>query len=236
MEIDDGGMLFSLDKDEDAADQCTDSDASHDDLDKHAPDGPRDFAELQKWPELLVDQMKTAEDDNGEENIAFANSMFNCGFVLESDFAGTGGGEIGLTGVVDAFASEYGLESHASTYRSGDVGELQRRTLMHAGWEGPSHVTGDICHCVPSDGRRELNKLHTRAQRAFEEQNKSHSTAAAADVVGCSFMASVIAFLATVTFLGAQWCFKHKRRCTLHDPPSMGIRCMIAGTICKPFS
>ena len=237
MEVDDGCTLYSRDLG-DAVSDGTESNESADDSTYVTclKEGPRDFAELQAWPALLVDQMKSAEEDGGEENIAFATSMLGCGFALESDFAGAGGGEMGITSVINEFADQYGVERRANIYRSGDIGELQRKTLMHPGWEGPSHVTGDITHCVLLDGRHELNKLHTRAEAAFEEERNTCSGKDAAQRVGCSFMSAVLSCLATVTFLDAQWCFRHKRRCTLHAPASMGTRCMIAGTVCKPFS
>ncbi len=56
--------------------------------------------------------------------------MTTCGFALESDPAGDGGGEIAITSVMHEFASQY------------------RLGMMHLGWEGPSHVTGNITHCV----------------------------------------------------------------------------------------
>ena len=237
MEVDDGCTLYSRDLG-DAVSDGTESNESADDSTYVTclKEGPRDFAELQAWPALLVDQMKLAEEDGGEGNIAYATSMLGCGFSLESDFAGAGGGEMGITSVINEFADQYGVERRANIYRSGDIGELQRKTLMHPGWEGPSHVTGDITHCVPLDGRHELNKLHTRAEAAFEEERSTCSGKDAAQRVGCSFMSAVLSCLATVTFLDAQWCFRHKRRCTLHAPASMGTRCMIAGTVCKPLS
>ena len=237
MEVDDGCTLYSRDLGDAVSDGTESNESADDSTYVTCPkEGPRDFAELHARPALLVDQMKSAEEDGGEENIAFATSMLGCGFSLESDFAGAGGGEMGITSVINEFADQYGVERRANIYRSGDIGELQRKTLMHPGWEGPSHVTGDITHCVPLDGRHELNKLHTRAEAAFEEERSTCSGKDAAQRVGCSFMAAVLSCLATVTFLDAQWFFRHKRRCTLHAPASMGTRCMIAETVCKPFS